>query len=520
LLRHGRHWLFVRFLTQIAAVPVSAPHSVQPTTHIELPRNNWIDDRINTTLAELRLMPSPESDDATFLRRVTLDLTGRLPTTDLVRTFLNDQSPQKRPTLIDRLLDSEEYIDYWTYQLGQWLRFRVPGDDVIAAERFYAWLRAQVAADRGWDQIARDLMLATGDSQKNPPATFHRLVADGRMQAEYFSEVMLGVRLRCANCHNHPLDRWTQDDYHGLAQIFAPLLRGQIVERDPDALLIHPRTGEPALPRIPGLAPMSVPVRGLEELTDWLTSPDNPYFARAVVGRVWRSLMGQGLIHPVDDTRATNPASDPQLLDALANDFRAHRLSLRHTIREICNSAAYQRSGVPAGSTHRSTAELYNACARRRPLSAEVLADAIADVTGVFEDTADRVRSINRIVPGAAEQTLRILGRCDFTAGCVPESSQPAMDIATRLHLINGSILNSRLTDSQGNVSKLIEAGHSDAEIIDTLYLLALGRPPSSDEQRHWYEEFSRSVDSHDRRQRIEDFVWSLLNCQDFATNH
>ncbi len=518
LARPGRYWLFVRYLSRIARVPVSAPVGEHPVEVHRLMRRNWIDDCVNATLTELRLTPSPLADDATFVRRIYLDLTGRLPSPDQSETFVRSVSPKKRQELIDCLLRSDAFVDYWTYRLGQWLRFHLPAGDRTAAEALYAWLRQQVADNRGWDQIAQELLLAEGDSQTYGPAAFHRLANDPRQEAEFVSEVMLGVRLRCANCHNHPLDRWTQDDYHGLAQVFACVQRGPVVSRSASGFVVHPRTGEAAQARIPGGPDLVDATEPLRDVTQWITSPENPYFAQAMVGRLWRTLMGRGLIDPVDDTRATNPASDPELLTALTEDFVKGEFQLRRTIRAICDSAAYQRSSVPLA--HDPAGEQFFAHALRRPLSAEVLADAITDVTGVGDHEDVSLRTISLIEPGSAAETLRVLGRCDFTAGCLPETSTRPMGIATRLELINGSLLNARIESSNGIVRRLIEQQLDDEDIVRTLYLLALSRKPTTDELRDWCHELGMAGDSSDRRQRIEDFVWSLLNCQDFITNH
>ncbi|MCA9163337.1 MAG: DUF1549 domain-containing protein, partial [Planctomycetales bacterium] len=254
-------------------------------------------------LATLRIPVSPPADDATLLRRVTLDLTGRLPSEAEVRAYLADASPDKYPRLVDRLLSTEAFTDYWTYRLAGWLRLRAPGGDTLAANAMHRWLRQQIAADVGLDEIARRLLTAMGDTHSVGPAVFHRLAGDPREAAELASETLLGIRLRCANCHDHPLDRWTQDDYHGLAALFARIERGRIVRRLDRGDVIHPVTQQPALPRTPGGKPLDIEAVDPEPFADWIVAADNPYFAKTQVNRVWQAMMGRGLIEPVDDVR-------------------------------------------------------------------------------------------------------------------------------------------------------------------------------------------------------------------------
>ncbi|GIS60901.1 MAG: hypothetical protein CM1200mP2_31260 [Planctomycetaceae bacterium] len=273
------------------------------------PRQNFIDKEVLDSLTTLGLPVSPIADDATYLRRLTLDLTGRLPTMARVRAFLADVNPKKRQALADELLGSEAFTEYWTLQLATLLRIRpqsgeVEGDSQGAAT-YHEWLAEQIRRGVGYDQLARSVIRASGDSHEYGPANFYRTTGDPRKQAEFMSELFMGSRLRCANCHNHPLDRWTQDDYHGLAAIFARVDSGRVIEINPSGRVIHPRTLETAVPRIPGeqFLPRTV-VDGRDELAKWLTSPDNPFFARAIVNRLWKRMMGRGLVEPADDFRA------------------------------------------------------------------------------------------------------------------------------------------------------------------------------------------------------------------------
>lgn len=516
VLRRGRHIMVVRFLTEVLTAQLTVPLSDEPIKLAEAPRRNWIDDEVLRTLAELRLEPSSQASDAALVRRTTLHLTGRLPFPEDIIAYLEDEDPRKHAKLVDRLLDSDEFTQYWTYRLAKLLRINPGPNNLPATKAFHSWVRDQLAGHAGWDEMARALLTAEGDTHEHGPANFYLVAADARAQAEYVSELMMGVRLRCANCHNHPLDRWTQDDYHGLSAIFARIERGRNVQVVSRGEVIHPATGEAAVARIPGEQFLSTTADHRRELASWLTDSDNKYFARATVNRIWKAMMGRGLIEPTDDLRATNPPTHPELMERLANDFVTNGYSIRHTIREIANSAAYARSSWPneanAGDTQ------FYSHALTVPLEAEVLADAIADVTGVAEPYGEQplgTRAIALFTPPESE-SLQILGRCDRAASC--ESSAPTSGgLATKLHLMNGPLLNRRISDKQGRLHQLVAADASHNEIINTFYLRALGRFPMWHELPHWVKQFEKSAD---RTAVAEDFVWSLLNSQEFLTNH
>jgi hypothetical protein len=331
-------------------------------------------------------------------------------------------------------------------------------------------------------------------------------------------QVFLGVRLQCANCHNHPLDRWTQDDYHGLAAVFARLERGREVKVGTRGAVTNPRTGEPAIPRIPGMQYLDADKDGREAFAKWLTGADNPYFARATVNRLWRSMFGRGLVEPADDLRDTNPATHPDLLDKLAADFVKHGHDLRHTLRLIARSETYSRSSetVPA---NRADDRFYSH-AYRRPLPPEVLADAISDVTGVPERYGEEplgIRAVSLIDPGTPSRALDVLGRCSRRDSCetdVATGGLPAM-----LHRINGELMNRKIVAKDGRLHKLIAAGKSNEEIIAESYLLAFGRSPTDEERKFWQTR-AEKISKEERAEFLEDVLWSLLNSREFTSNH
>jgi len=521
VLRRGRHIVVARYLTQVVPIEFIVPLTDSRVDLAGEPSNGFIDDEILDSLTTLGLPVSPATDDASYLRRLTLDLTGRLPTTTTTRSFLADPNPKKRTVLRNRLLTSTAFTEYWTLQLATLLRIRPQADDAEGAATYHQWLADQVRRGTGYDQLARSVILASGDTHEHGPANFYRTVGDPRKQAEFMSELFMGSRLRCANCHNHPLDRWTQDDYHGLSAIFARIETGRVIEFKPGGRVIHPRTLEDAVPRIPGEQFLSdKTVDGRTELATWLTRPDNPYFAKAIVNRLWQRMMGRGLVEPTDDFRATNPATHPVLLDKLADDFARNGYKLRHTLKRIAGSAAYARSAnaVPGNRTD----DRFYSHTVRQPLEPEVLADAISDVLGVPDKYGDQprgTRAVTLIDPKTSSRSLDILGRCGRDESC--ESAAPATGgLPQKLHLFNGPLINARIGVPGSRLSKLLSAGKPHTEIVSEFYLVALNRHPSDKEAKHWASQLDAITSVAGKREFLEDFVWGLLTCREFVTNH
>jgi hypothetical protein len=523
VLRPGRHTIIVRYLTEVAAVQVMAPFPGEAVDLSAAPRGNWIDDEIYRALSGLRLPTSPPADAATLLRRVTLDLTGRLPTPERIQKFLANEQPlaEKYAAEVDRLLASDEFTEYWTFRYARWLAVRPGPNDDAGTRAYHAWIREQIAADRPLADWLGELVTADGDSHQHGPANFHRSAANARDEAEHFAESLLGIRLRCANCHNHPLDRWTQDDYHGLAAIFARLERGPNVRLKPSGEVLHPATGEAAVPRIPGERFLPAEGDGRPALAEWLTSTDERRLATAQVNRLWQAMFGRGLIEPVDDLRDTNPATHPELLARLADDFVASGYRLRHTLRLLALSAAYQRSSQPLPAT--ASDDRFYSHALVRPLPPEVLLDAVSDVFGTaleFDEVAPGTRAIGLYSPHLATGALGPLAGCGRSGQC-PAGPAPAasMDqLAVQLHWINGPLLNERLTDPASQLARL--AAEADAQeagpTIDAFYLRILARGATPAERKFWQEELSGGQ----LASRWQDFAWSLLSTRDFVANH
>lgn len=518
--RRGQATVIVRYLDRVVPIRWVVPLGAKAIDLSGEPRRNFIDDEVLATLSTLRLPVAPPADDASFLRRVRLDLTGTLPTPDEMRTFTADRDPNKRPILIDRLLDSEEFVDYWTLKWGNLLRISSRSLGKDGARAFHDWVREQVRRNRPLEETARALVTALGDGRREGAANFARIPNNGREHAEYVSRVFLGVRLQCANCHNHPLDRWTQDDYHGLAAVFARLDRAQVVRLTDRGDIIHPRTGEPALPRLPGTKFLEAEKDHRESFARWLTDSENPYFARAAVNRLWQEMMGRGLVEPVDDLRETNPATHPSLLNQLASDFVKHGYDVQHTLRRIANSATYQRSGQTTDAN--ANDDRYYSHALTRPLPAEVQADALALVTGVAERYGDLpvgTRAITLYDSQIPSPALDVLGRCSRTAPCEEESFSRG-GLARTLHLINGDLINRKITAPEGRLAQLLDGKRSNTDIVEEFYRLALGRVPSAKENAFWAKSFAEVRTPRERREVFEDFLWSLLTCREFTTNH
>jgi hypothetical protein len=516
--RRGQHTLIARFLDRVVPVRLTLPLNDVRVNHSKERRASFIDDEVLRELTVLRIPISTPANDAAFLRRVRLDLTGRLPTPDDVEAFLADHSCDKREKLVDRLLQCEEFADYWTYRFAKLLRVRTLPNDRVGASALHRWLREHIHQGTPLDVIARKLITSVGDTHAVGPAYFTRLSSDARDQAELVAQVFLGVRLQCANCHNHPLDRWTQDDYHGLAAVFARLERGREVKVSQRGAVTNPRTGEPAVPRIPGVRDLNPASDGRGEFAGWLTTTENPYFARATVNRLWRAMFGRGLVEPVDDLRDTNPATHPQLLRRLADDFVMHRHDVRHTLRLIALSETYSRGAeLMPGNT---ADDRFHSRAYRRPLEAEVIADAMADVTGVSDQYGSEpvgTRAVMLFDPKTPAPSLDILGRCSREDSC--EGTATGAGLPAKLHQLNGELINRKIASPDGRLHRAIAAGRSDEEIITEFYLRALCRRPTTAEWDYWKNQRLR-ISEDGRTAWLEDAVWSLLSCSEFRTNH
>lgn len=536
------------YSSRIVIARITSPHTnaVAADVFAKAPRGNFIDDLVLAQLKRLNLVPSPPADDATFVRRVSLDLIGRLPTPEEVRAFVAETGDDKRARLVDRLFERPEFVDNWAYKWSDLLLVNGARLRPAAVKGYYDWIRAQVAANTPWDEFVRRIVTAKGSSVEDGASNFYAVHQDPESMAENVSQAFLSLSINCARCHNHPLEKWTNDQYYQFANLFARVrakgwggdprngdgMRQLFVESRGD--LIQPRTGRPQPPApldAPPLDPAD-PGDRREALAAWLTSPSNPYFPRAIANRVWAHFLGVGLVEPVDDLRASNPASNERLLSALAGHLVERKFDLRALMRSIVLSEAYRRSGTVLPG-NREDRRHYSRHFPRR-LSAEVLSDAIADVTGVpdrydeitlgdgsFEKTgfytnAAPTRALQLYDSSVRSYFLKTFGRNQREIVCECErSNQPSLVQA--LHLSNGSTLNAKLASSKGRLAESLEG--DPARLIDEAWMRCLSRTPTAEERDRFLAMFREAGDGG-RREVMEDLYWSLLTSREFLFQH
>jgi hypothetical protein len=527
-------------LISAAGQSVSARFGVIENSLSDYPkitRNNFIDDYIFAKLRKFNIVPSELSSDSEFLRRVCLDLAGRVPPPERVRRFLTSKDPKKREEVIDALLRSPQYVDYWTFRFADLFRVAsyANGFSLKQSRSYWRWIHDSIAQNKPYDQIARERLTAEG--VRGPTAHYRGVLlpaGPGNIMAEEV-RVFLGRRLDCAQCHNHPFEAWSQDQFWGMAAFFGQMteIGGVIVdqpggygEKGAGGPVIHPRTKAQVVPtfldgKIVPVAQRSDP---REALAQWTTS--NPYFAEAAVNRMWGYFFGHGIVDPVDDFRSTNPPTHPELLQALARDFREHRYDLKYLVRLIVTSRTYQLSSAPNETNKDDKINYSHALAR--PLDAEVLLDSITDVSGVPE-----VFDLQATVSGAKgrepigtraiqlketdvypSRFLDFHGRPDRMA--VPERDAKA-NLAQALHLLAGSTYTEKLHKEGNRIDHLLKNGDSNQAIIEELSLTGLSRFPTKEEIAGFDQLIRKSAD---RRKAIEDLMWGLINTEEFIYNH
>jgi hypothetical protein len=485
-----------------------------------------VDQFVFAKLAALGLEPSNRCTDAEFVRRAYLDVIGLPPTPDETRAFLFSPDRQKREKLIDALLARPEYVDFWTMKWGDILRNSRRSLSDKGMYSFYRWIRQSVAENKPWDQFARELLLARGSGFREGPANYFRIAGNPQELAETTAQVFLGVRVQCARCHNHPFERWTQDQYYQMAAFFARVKskKGD-APGEQDVYLAttgevkHPRTGKEMLPAALDAAPIPKDTPGdrRQALATWLTSAQNPFFAHVIVNRLWRHFMGRGLVEPVDDLRATNPPSNPALFDWLAQEFVAHGCDLKHLMRTIMRSQTYQLSAQPMRGNERDT-RYYSHYPFKR-LGAEQLLDTLSAATSVPEKFSGfplGTRAAQLPDVDVPSYPLDLFGRPARQIACECErESSPT--VAQVLHLMNNTGINEKIAAKSGRAATLLAAGLPDRRVVDELYLAALSRFPTPEENRTALQALAASKD---RQRAAEDLFWALLNTKEFLFNH
>lgn len=519
----GEAAVLVRYSGHVAVCRITRPREAGT---FQCPaERNFIDPLVWNKLEQLRIQPSPPADDATFLRRVFLDTIGTLPTAKEAREFLQDQSPDKRERLAASLLQRPEYNDYWTQRWSDLLQVdkdTVSPEGTVAMTR---WIRRQLEDNVPFDQFARSILTARGSTWSESPAAFFQVQDTPEKLARATSQLFLGVRLECAQCHHHPFERWDQKDYFAFAAFFTGIDRkadprgGTKIVGHAGTPLKHPRTGQDLTPAALGEAPAQLNAnsdwRG--NVADWVTAKDNPWFARTIANRTWAHYFGRGLVEPIDDLRATNPASNEQLLDALAAHLVEKNFDLRAFTLTLLNSQAYQLSSQ---TTESNVLDEQNySRASWKPIPAEVLLDAVSQVTGVpenFNGWPEGYRAIQVWDNKLPSQFLEVFGRPMRQTVCACErGTEPS--IAQALHLMNSAGTMEKIQSERGQAARLAKSDLSPDQLVDEVYLTALSRFPSDAERQLMRQAI---VEAGNRREAIEDLLWTLLNTREFVFNH
>jgi hypothetical protein len=494
----------------------------------EVPQDNVIDRAVFAKLNRMRISPSEPCTDAEFLRRVTLDATGVLPTPAEVEAFLADPAPAagRRARVVDRLLARPEFHDFWTLKFADILRSNGRLIQPKGTYVFNRWIREQLERNVPMDRFVRELLTAEGSAMRNPAANYYRISRDPENSVETTAQLFLGVRIQCAKCHNHPFERWTQDDYYGFAAFFSrvkqkngPLPDDEVVYTVGQGEVRQPRTGKVMKPKAlggPAFEDAAATDRR-EALASWLTGPENPFFAKSLVNRVWFHLIGRGIVEPVDDFRDSNPASNDELLDGLTASFVRGGFDLKALIRTILNSRTYQLSA----HTNELNADdaIYFSHAYTKLLPAEVLLDAISTVTGTVTpfDGLPKGARATQIPDGKMENPfLKTFGRPARELACECERESDS-NLSQALQLIGGATVNGKLRDDNGRMAKLAKGDQTPEAIIRELYLVALAREPSATEVEAAVKHLTAAAD---RRQAVEDLGWVLINSKEFLFRH
>lgn len=527
---HGEGAITAWYASQVVAATISSPFEapVSPEVFAQAPRRNFIDELVLAKQQSLNLPPSPPARDDEFVRRAFVDTIGLLPTADETRTFLKDTTPDKRDRLIELLLARPEFVDFWTYKWSDLLLVNSERLKPSAMWSFHAWIRNHVAANTPWDEFVRQLVTAQGSTLENGATNFFVLHQDPAELAENTSLAFLGMSIGCAKCHNHPLEKWTNNQYYGMANLFARV-RSKDVPGDghrmvfaaSDGDLVQPLTGKPQPPQ--PLDGVAISLADEDDrrlhLARWLTSPENPYFSRSIVNRVWANFFNVGLVENVDDLRLTNPASNEALLSAAARHLVDNKFDLKSLMRSILQSAAYQRSSRTLPE-NQGDERFYSRYYPRR-LMAEVLLDAVSQVAGSptqFPNYPATWRALQLPDANVSSYFLKTFGRPDRVITCECErSAEPSM--VQVLHISNGDTINKKLEAKGNRIDQLLSAGASHEAIIEEAYLSALSRFPTDDERAKMLAALSETADA-DKRLAIEDLYWGILSSREFLFNH
>ncbi len=521
----GEAFVMARFATHtVGSQALVLPKDLQYTPPTETPVN-YVDELVNAKLHKLRLEPSELCSDDVFLRRVTIDITGVLPTEQEFQEFTADTDPAKRAKLVDRLLERKEFSEIWAMKWAELLMVKSNNDVSYKSMFLYSnWLTDRISSNMPLNLMVQELLGANGGTFTNPPTNYYQIERDTLKTAENVAQVFMGMRTQCAQCHNHPFDRWTMDDYYSFAAFFSQIgrkggedYRETIVFNSGSGEVGHPVGGRAMPPKF--LGGDTPDVTGKDRrvvLAEWLASPKNPFFATSVANRVWEHFFGVGIVEPIDDIRVSNPASNPELFQALGDRFTQYNYDFKQLVRDICNSHAYQRSSRRNESN--ASDELNFAHARIRRIKAENLLDSISEVTETkdkFQGLPVGARAVQIADGGVSTYFLTTFGRATRTTCAVSEvKTDPTL--SQSLHLLNGDTVETKVRDG-GVVKRMLEAGKSPAEVIELIYIRAFCRKPTAEEG----EKLLQIVAAAEDPQRgLEDVFWAVLNSREFLFNH
>jgi hypothetical protein len=532
----GSASVMVRYQGHVATFRAPIPLGV--TVDRLPPPANFIDELVWKQLKTIGLPPSEVCSDEVFLRRVTIDVAGRLPTVAEVEKFLADTAPDKRDRWIDTLLDRTEYADYFSRKWSLLLRSRVEQTTQVRGSiALHQWLREALYHNKPYDEIVGELLTASGDLEDSPPVNWWRQIKEQSDQVESIAQVFLGVRLQCARCHHHPFDQWSQQDYYGLAAFFSRVGRKfgkeyqanveRIYHERGVASIPHPKTKVPILPTGLGGKPLNLSPDDdpREALVRWMTAPENPYFSRALVNRYWKHFFSRGLVDPEDDMRATNPASNPELLEALSQHFIKSHFDLKDLVRTICRSRVYQLSAE--ANTHNLEDTQHHARFYPRRLVAEVLLDSIDDVLMTHSNLggAPPLPPDARAVqlphfPYPSQYFLQIFGAPEGSTSCECERIDTA-NLAQCLHLMNSGEVIGKVSSPTGRAATLAtDTTLRPAQKVRQIILLVYSRAPKPRELELALRHLSRAKNPIEEKAILEDLLWALINTKEFMYNH